>query len=60
MVLDDNINSQIGIELSTRKPTYMGPDENRTAIQIYLLDSNWNVKNEIFRKSSYLSYSLVY
>ena len=60
MVLVDNINSQISIELSARKPMYKGHDENRAANQIYLLDSNWNVKNEIFRKSSYLSYSLVY
>ena len=45
MVPDDN-NSQIGIELV----------EN----QIYLLDSNWNIKNEMFRRLSYLSYSLGY
>ena len=45
MVPGDN-NSQIGIEL--------------VANQIYLLDSNWNIKNEIFRRLSYLSYSLGY
>ena len=28
---------------------YIGHDENRTANQIYLLDSNWNITNEIFR-----------
>ena len=39
---------------------YTGHDENRTANQIYLLDSNWNIRNEIFRRSSYLSYSLGY
>ena len=39
---------------------YIGHDENRTANQIYLLDSNWNIRNEIFRRSSYLSYSLGY
>ena len=38
----------------------IGHDENRTANQIYLLDSNWNIRNEIFRRSSYLSYSLGY
>ena len=45
MVPGDN-NSQIGIEL--------------VANQIYLLDSNWNIKNEMFRRLSYLSYSLGY
>ena len=39
---------------------YIGHDENRTANQIYLLDSNWNIRNEIFIWSSYLSYSLGY
>ena len=45
MVPGDN-DSQIGIEL--------------VANQIYLLDSNWNIKNEMFRRLSYLSYSLGY
>ena len=45
MVPGDN-NSQIGIEL--------------VANQIYLLDGNWNIKNEMFRRLSYLSYSLGY
>ena len=40
MVPGDN-NSQIGIEL--------------VANQIYLLESNWNIKNEMFRRLSYLS-----
>ena len=35
-------------------------DENRTANQIYLLDSNWNVNNKMVRRSSYLSFSLAY
>ena len=39
---------------------YTGHDENKTAYQILLLDSNWNIKNELFRRSSYLSYSLGY
>ena len=39
MVLDDN-NSQIGIEFACRKPMYIGHDENRTANQNYLLNSN--------------------
>ena len=39
MVLDGN-NNQIGIEFAFRKPMYIGQDENRTANQNYLLDSN--------------------
>ena len=39
MVLDDN-NNQIGIEFACRKPMYIDHDENRTANQNYLLDSN--------------------
>ena len=41
MVLDDD-NNQIRIELVRRKPvnTRIGHDENRTANQIYLFDSN--------------------
>ena len=46
--------SQIGIERACRKPMYMGHDENRTANEIYLLDGNWNIKNEMFRRSSYV------
>ena len=42
-----NDNNQIGIEFACRKPMYMGQDENRTANQNYLLDSNWHIKNEI-------------
>ena len=51
MVLDDN-NSQIGM--------YIGPNENRMANQIYFLHSYWNIKNEMLRRSSDLSYSLGY
>ena len=39
MVLDDN-KAKIGIELACRKPIYIGHDENRTASQIYLSNSN--------------------
>ena len=39
---------------------YIDHDENRTANQIYLMDSNWNIKNEMFWRLSYLSYSLGY
>ena len=39
---------------------YVGHDVNRTANQVYLVDSNWNIRNEIFRRSTYLSYSLGY
>ena len=49
MVLDLHVENQ-----------YMGHDENRMANQIYLLDSNWNIKNKMFRRSSHLSYSLGY
>ena len=46
LIVPGDNNSQIGIEL--------------VANQIYLLDSNWNIKNEMFRRLSYLSYSLGY
>ena len=29
-------------------------DKNRTANEIYLLDSNWNIKNKMFRRLSYV------
>ena len=32
--------AKIGIELACRKPIYIGHDENRTASQIYLSNSN--------------------
>ena len=35
---------------------YIGHDKQRTADQIYLLDSNRNIIDEMFRRSSYLSY----
>ena len=41
LIVPGDNNSQIGIEL--------------VANQIYLLDSNWNIKNEMFRRLSYLS-----
>ena len=45
MVLEDN-NSQIGDEDACTKQMYIGHDENRTANQIYLLDSDWNFKTK--------------
>ena len=45
--------SQIGIELACRKPMNMY-DKNRTTNEIYLLDSNWNIKNKMFRRLSYV------
>ena len=46
--------SQIGIGRACRKPMYIGHDKNRMANEIYLLDSNWNIKNEMFRRSRYV------